>query len=49
VRRRPLGEGCSSILVENGCRYTMYRNGAAEHVIPADAGSTPATHIRRQC
>jgi len=34
-----LGEGYSSILVENGILYTMYRTGSTETVIAADAGS----------
>jgi len=35
--RRPLGEGYSSILVEGGVLYTMYRTGQTEHVIAAGA------------
>jgi len=37
--RRPLGEGYSSILVENGRLYTMYRNMSTESVIAADANT----------
>jgi hypothetical protein len=37
--RRPLGEGYSSILVENGLLYTMYRTGETETVIAADAST----------
>jgi outer membrane protein assembly factor BamB len=37
VWRRPLGEGYSSILVENNVLYTMYRNAGTEFVIAADA------------
>ena len=39
VWRRPLGEGYSSILVENGVLYTMYRNGQTEYVVSADAAT----------
>lgn len=46
VWRRPLGEGYSSILVESGVLYTMYRTGDTETVISADAatGKTIWTH-----
>ena len=37
--RRPLGEGYSSILVENGRLYTTYRNMSTEFVIAADANT----------
>ena len=39
IWRRPLGEGYSSILVENGVLYTMYRNGSTEYVLAADAST----------
>jgi len=39
VWRRALGEGYSSILVENNVLYTMYRNAGTEFVIAADAGT----------
>jgi outer membrane protein assembly factor BamB len=37
--RRGLGEGYSSILVENGRLYTMYRNISTEYVIAADSNT----------
>src|SRR5713226_3458165 len=39
VWRRPLGEGYSSILVENGALYSMYRTGETETAIAADANT----------
>src|SRR6476661_5586018 len=36
---RPLGEGYSGILAEEGVLYTMYRTGSTEHVIAASAGT----------
>ena len=36
---RELGEGYSSILVDNGKLYTMYRKGDDEHVVAMDAAS----------
>ena len=35
-----MGEGYSSILVENGRLYTMYRNMSTEYVIAADANDS---------
>ncbi len=39
VWRRPLGEGYSSIVVESGVLYTMYRTGATETAIAANANT----------
>ncbi len=36
---RPLGEGHSSVLVENGRLYTMYRQGGKERIVALDAAT----------